>query len=327
MDKIDFVVTWVDSDDVEWQKEKSKYLNEPDSLNEENRYRDFGFFKYWFRAVEKYAPWVNKIYLVTNGQKPEWIDETNDKLVLVNHKDYIPKEDLPTFNSNVIELNLHRIEGLSEHFVLFNDDVYLNNLTKPEDFFEKGLPKDYGIYTPIIPHSDFSMILINNVRIINQHFKKKEDLKKNWKKFVNFKYGTTQFRSLLSLLWDDIPGYYNMHLTSSLLKSTFNKVWDKEYKELSDVSQHKFRQMNDLSHWLIKYWQIEEGKFVPQSKKFGKVYFMEDSKGIIKALNSDVFKVICINDTNDLKIDIAPHADMIRDVFENKFPTKSSFEI
>lgn len=327
MEKIDFVVTWVDSNDLEWRKEKSKYSGKPSELNEENRYRDFGFFKYWFRAVEKYAPWVNKVYLVTNGQKPTWINEKNNKLVLVSHEDYIPKEYLPTFNSNVIELNLHRIKGLSEHFVLFNDDVFLNNYTKPEDFFKKGLPRDYGVYTPLIPRDDFSMIVINNVRIINKHFNKKIDLKNNWKKFIYLRYGTMQLRSVLSFLWNEIPGYYNMHLTSSLLKSTFKDVWDAEFDELSRVSDHKFRQINDLSHWLIKYWQIEQGNFMPQSKKFGKVYFMEESKEIVRAMSDNIFKILCINDTNDLNMDINMHADLIKKSLAKKFPTKSSFEM
>lgn len=69
-----------------------------------------GYLKYWFRGVEKYAPWVHKIYFVTCGQKPDWLNENHDKLVLVNHEDYIPHEYLPTFSSHTIELNFHRIK-------------------------------------------------------------------------------------------------------------------------------------------------------------------------------------------------------------------------
>ena len=86
-------------------------------------------FRYWFRAVERYAPWVNKVFLVTNGKFPDWINPDNPKLVLVKHDDYIPEEYLPTFNSCAIELHLHRIKDLSEHFVYFNDDTMLNGLT------------------------------------------------------------------------------------------------------------------------------------------------------------------------------------------------------
>ncbi|KAF0493152.1 Stealth CR1 domain-containing protein [Pediococcus acidilactici] len=327
MEKIDFVVTWVDANDPNWQKCKSKYQTNVDEMNEENRYRDFDMFKYWFRAVEKYAPWVNNIYLVTNGQTPTWLNKNNKKLKLINHDEYIPQEDLPTFNSNVIELNLHRINSLSEHFVLFNDDTFINSATQPIDFFENGMPRDYGIYTPIIPHSDFWAIVFNNVRIINKHFQKRSDLKKNWKKFVSVKYGLRQLRTVLSFLWRDIPGYYNSHLPSSLLKSTFKEVWKDEGKELEKVSKHKFRQVDDLSHWLMKYWQIEEGKFMPQSKNFGRVYSMEQTKEITEALQDSKIKTICINDTNDLDLDILEYAEKIKKVLKEKFPEKSSFEL
>ena len=102
---IDFVVTWVDGNDPAWQQEKQKYT----AVNADvrvNRYREWDQLKYWFRAVEKYAPWVNKIHFVTWGHLPEWLDTTNPKLNIVNHKDYIPEEYLPTFSSHTIELHL-----------------------------------------------------------------------------------------------------------------------------------------------------------------------------------------------------------------------------
>ena len=106
-EKIDFVITWVDGNDPEWQKEKQKnlekFLNSTVQSTKvgysKNRYRDWGTLKYWFRGVEKNAPWVNKIYFVTCGQIPEWLDSKNKKLVILNLKDYMPKKYLPTFNS------------------------------------------------------------------------------------------------------------------------------------------------------------------------------------------------------------------------------------
>ena len=124
MHKIDFVVTWVDGNDVAWQAEKIRYSpKKTDSGNEENRFRDWGLMKYWFRGIEKFAPWVNHVYFITWGHVPEWLNLEHEKLSIIKHSDYIPDEYLPTFNSNVIELNLHRIPQLSEHFVLFNDDM------------------------------------------------------------------------------------------------------------------------------------------------------------------------------------------------------------
>ena len=75
------------------------------------------------------------MFFVTCGQKPDWLDETNPKLRLINHAAYIPSEYFPTFHSDTIELNLHRIPDLSERFVLFNDDMFLLRPSTPDQFF------------------------------------------------------------------------------------------------------------------------------------------------------------------------------------------------
>lgn len=134
---IDFVITWVDMNDPKWQEDFAKYSGNRDNTKNgvsEARFRDYGLLRYWFRGVEKFAPWVRKIHFVTCGQKPEWLDENNPKIHLVNHKDYIPEQFLPTFNSVVIEYYLHRIPGLAEHFVYFNDDVHIINTIGTERF-------------------------------------------------------------------------------------------------------------------------------------------------------------------------------------------------
>ena len=112
---IDFVILWVDDQDPIWIEDKNKYKGQQGNhTNNEVRYRDWQNLKYWFRAVEKYAPWVRKIHFVTCGQKPEWLNINHPKLNLVDHKDYIDEKYLPTFSSHVIELNLHRIPDLTE---------------------------------------------------------------------------------------------------------------------------------------------------------------------------------------------------------------------
>lgn len=108
------------------ENEKDKYSPiKADESNSVNRYRDWGLLPYWFRAAEKFTPWVNKIYFVTWGHIPSFLNTDNEKLRIINHKDYIPEEYLPTFSSHVIEANLHRIPSLSEHFVYFNDDTFI----------------------------------------------------------------------------------------------------------------------------------------------------------------------------------------------------------
>ena len=71
--------------------------------------------------------------------RPSWLNVANEKIVVVKHEDFIPKEYLPTFNSHTIELNLHRIKGLSEYFIYFNDDTFILDKLQEKDFFKNGL--------------------------------------------------------------------------------------------------------------------------------------------------------------------------------------------
>ena len=98
MDKIDFVIPWVDGNDPAWIAQRKKY--QPDTRDDdgESRYRDWENLQYWFRGVEKFAPWVNKVYFLTWGHVPVWLDTSNPKLQIVRHEDYIPKDYLPTFS-------------------------------------------------------------------------------------------------------------------------------------------------------------------------------------------------------------------------------------
>ena len=135
--KIDFVIIWVDGGDIEWQKQRNIYSGKDPEDLADYRFRDWENLKYWFRGVEKFAPWVNNVYFVTCGHYPKWLNLNNPKL---KHEDYIPIEYLPTFSSHTIELNLHRIKGLSENFVYFNDDFFLTKPVSPDFFFKNDLP-------------------------------------------------------------------------------------------------------------------------------------------------------------------------------------------
>lgn len=144
---IDVVYTWVDGNDVEWKKIKNHYLtlinNNPvvDDSASDSRFNDHQELKYSLRSLEKYAPFIRHIFIVTMGQKPVWIKE-HKKITFIDHKQiFTDHADLPTFNSQAIEAHLHRIPNLSEHFIYFNDDVFLGNKLEACDFFsEEGLP-------------------------------------------------------------------------------------------------------------------------------------------------------------------------------------------
>ena len=324
--KIDFVILWVDQKDINWQKEKLKYSASKCDDNI-NRYRDSGIIKYLFRSIEKYASWGNNIYFITYGHIPEWLNTDNEKIKIVKHEEFIPKEYLPTFNSNVIELNLHRIENLSENFVLFNDDLVILNFLKENDFFEKGLPKDVYVETTKKNPSKRHIIMRKNyIELVNKHYIKKEMFWKNIFKIFNFKYRSLNFETLRLLKKNEYVDFLNLHLTQSFLKSTFKQVWKLESTRLDLACKNRFRSDTDIGTAICRYIQLVSGKFLPMTIKFGKYYSISNDNSIlIKDILYGKHKIICIND-DKIDIDFDEKIIDIQNALNSKFNEKCSFE-
>lgn len=328
-DKIDFVILWVDGNDKEWLKEKSKYLRfKGDS--EVNRYRDCDNLQYLFRGIERYAPWVNKIFFITWGHLPKWLDTDNEKLVVVKHEDFIPKEYLPTFNSNVIELNLHRIDALSEKFVLFNDDLFILKETNPEDFFIGNKPTDVFVEYLVLPskYKDYHCMMISNIMaLINQHFCKQKCYEKNMQKYINPKYGNlNKVTEQTKILKNKFVGFWNFHAPQSYLKQTFRAVWEKETKNLNEACKNKFRNYSDLGHYMCRYWQLASGNFEPKKDESKYLAYQNDNTENIKELESRKYKYVCINDVY-IDIDFKKSKMEINDILNKLLPEKSKFEL
>ncbi|MCM1047691.1 MAG: Stealth CR1 domain-containing protein [Clostridiales bacterium] len=324
---IDIVIPWVDGNDIVWLNEKRKYDNQ--CLNQPSRYRDYGLMRYWFRAVEKNMNWFHKIFFVTFGHLPVWLDIDNPRLVVVNHKDFIPHEYLPTFNSSVIEMNIHRIKGLAEHFIYMNDDIFMISKIDKKFYFSKsGLPKQMLVMEYLWNYnvdSDYCYKDFNNVGIINRHFSTKGLKKKN---IFNLKYGIISNIKNIGLLISKIyPGFKQAHMSVAFLKSSFENIWDIEGEYLDNVCHHKFRHYKDVNQWLIQYWQLVNGIFSPANKmKKQKLFVLgENSELLINAINNETYKEICIND-NDTKENIDEEIEMLLEAFQKKYPDKSGFE-
>lgn len=331
MEKIDFVLLWVDDSDPLWLEEKNKYsTNELNYAESKAKFRDWDNLQYWFRGVEKYTPWVNNIFFVTWGHLPKWLNKEHPNLKIINHKDFIPEKYLPTFNSNAIELNLHRIPELSEQFVLFNDDMFLIKETYPQDFFSNGKIVDQFILNMILPDPSrptISHTNLNNTMIINKYFDKSKVVKENLFKIFNLNYGIRIFRTLLFMPLKRFSGFFNPHLPQPHFKSTFDLLWEKEYNEFDATCRNKFRDYNDISHWLLRYWNLCNGSFVPRNKRFGKYFAVTNTD---KSINSYIIgqkgKTICINDSNLIQ-DFESVKLEIQNAFQTILPNKSQYEM
>ena len=328
---IDFVITWVDMEDPKWKAEFSKYSGKKD--NEKNgvseaRFRDYGFLKYWFRGVEKFAPWVRKIHFVTSGQKPEWLDENNPKINLVNHKDYIPAEFLPTYNSVVIERYLHKIPDLAEHFVYFNDDFYIINNISTERFFKNGVPCDIAVFQYNPSWSQWYKRIKNNLRIINKHFDKKEVMARDHDKWFHKSYGSRARWNHLLKPYGKFITLRTPHNAQPYLKSTFEEVWAVAEKELTETSANRFRTVTDYTPELFRTWQICKGNFEPYNTYSDTKMFplMIKPKQAIKAIYNQSYTLICLNDNVHIR-NYAQVMENIKNAFESILPEKSSFEL
>ena len=329
--QIDFVITWVDMNDPKWQQEFALYSGKIDNTKNEiseARFRDYGFLKYWFRGVENFVPWVRKIHFVTSGQKPDWLNENHPKLHLVSHKEYIPNEFLPSFNSVVIERYLHKIPDLSDHFVYFNDDFYIIKSVNQERFFKNGLPCDIAAFLYNPGWSQWYKRIQNNIRIINQHFDKKEVMAQFHDKWFNKSYGS-------KARWNYILKPYNKFITlrtphnaQPYLKSTFEEVWAVAGKELTETSANRFRALNDLTPELFRTWQICKGNFEPYNTYRDTKMFplMLKSKQAIKAIEEQRYSLICLNDNIHIR-NYDQVMKNIQNAFEHILPHKSNFEI
>lgn len=333
MEKIDIVLTYVDGNDERWLNKRKQYTVARGMDVSNSRYRDWENLQYIFRGIEMYAPWVNKVFLVTDHQVPEWINKDCDKLVLVNHEDYIPKEYLPTFNSNVIESNLHRIEELSEYFIILNDDIFFMNTCTSEDFFKNGRPQAIFMEYPVgcggnndvFPHT-----LINNYNLLGKYFSRKEYKKRLRGKILNLNYGWYFFYNLIMYMmpFPNLFGILTPHFACPYTKDSFRKMWDLEKDMLTETNSHRFRQKEDLTIYLFHLYDVLSGNFHPHNMlKMGKmIAIREDEPYIYQIIKSKKYKLLCLNDECPEEL-FETVKKKVNVCLAEKFKNKSSFEI
>lgn len=336
---IDFVITWVDGSDVEWQKKKAFYKGTP-LENADVRFRDWDILRYWFRAVEEYAPWVHKIFFVTDNQCPEWLNREHPKLVMVDHKDFIPMEFLPTFNSHTIELNLHKIQGLSEYFIYFNDDTYINEPISPKYYFREGKPCDASLehifsskcYFPAYDMWGIGIIDYCNIQVLNAHFNRKAVIKENRRgwfgSYLGWKY---QLNSFFISLFNrkEFQHFYTPHNEKAFLKSVCQDACESESEMIAN-SCTRFRENVQVSAYYYRYWHLASNKFYP-TDVLSQRKTIQLRKGCLPDLERMLFdpkiKSLCLNDSSDCTFeDYQVLKPQVVALMERKFPKKSNFE-
>lgn len=328
---MDFIITWVDGNDPEWQKQYFKYKQGDSMSTHAARFRDWDNLQYWFRGVERFAPWVDQIHFVTWGHLPEWLNTKHPKLNIVEHKDYIPEKYLPTFNSHTIELNFHRIEELSNEYVYFNSDTFLIDETKEKDFFVNGKPCEMPLFKPITGWK-FNIILLRNISVLNKHFSLHHSIKQNPLNWFNLKYGKrNSMRNFLFYLASRVKftGFQNFHLPLSGRKETLRLIWEEEPQVMEESSINKFRNYTTVNPYLQRYWEMASNNFCPIDKrKLGKVFEFRVAPvaNAVAFIKNKEKPIVCVND-HPVMEDFEESKAKIIEAFDEILPQKSSFEL
>ncbi|MCD4718370.1 MAG: Stealth CR1 domain-containing protein [Desulfobacula sp.] len=312
---IDMVYTWVDDSDPEWLEKKEACLRLLSNDNSHHvtsfsssRFKNRDELLFSLRSVEYYAPFIRKIFIVTDGQIPKWLDIKNKKIIIVDHTDIFDDlTHLPTFNSHAIEMHLHRIMGLSDHYIYMNDDFFLRRRVNPSDFFElpNGNTKVF-FSSQRIPVENIGLDLlpvdtaaINGQKLLETHF------------YVKV---TNKLK----------------HMPYPQNKPLIKEICSK-FNEFTKTSSTKFRSKSDYSlpASFYHHYALLAGK--AQKDELPYLYADIGSRHFLSILNyirfSGKYKSFCINDTGDSSYLPSDKIDKLLDILFNKiYPYKAEFE-
>lgn len=293
---IDYVFPYVDCDDPAWVEEYNKYAPKKKTVENRwatdmSRFRSNDLLKYVFRSIEKNLSFIDKVHLIvmSDSQVPKWLDRNS--VHIIYHKDYIPEEYLPTFNSNTLETFMGNLPGVSERFIYGNDDMFITSPCTEGDFFDGQTTK---------------------FRIEERNYKPKtapgDQLRHDDKKLITGKGGKKI--------------YEVQHIITPYLMSTIKEVFEK-YKAKILPGIKKFRDKDQYNQWIFSLYQHLHKKNINKGITY-LVTEMSPRKRSVYDCYWGKYKAVCLNDSwrttqKDLKI--------VKNKLERMFPNPSKFEL
>lgn len=294
---MDAVILFVDMDDPQWQNEYEKYITLP---IDKKKFRDWGFLKYVMRGIHTYMKFIDRIHLVVmmDSQVPEWVNR--DKVNIVYHDDIIPKEHLPLFNSSSIEMFLHKIPGLSDEFIYFNDDFFPTQSLEYNDFFD-GNGKIYNHFQNISIKSGYYL----------------ENLKNNTT-MASLSLGVTEERNKIN---------FPQHIMAPFIRAEMDSCYNRT-KNFIDYSISKVRLPHNLTQYFftndLYYKGLMVDKPIPNKVLYTNKHTPLDIKN---AFFDESIKAVCINDWGEnLTYTFDEYKKHVQDILENKYNTSSIYE-
>lgn len=306
MFEVDAVITWVDGADPVHRAKRELYLAQAqadaaaqaraplhDNGTNPHRWVCSDELNYCVRSIANNAPWVGRIWIVTDDQRPviERISpEFSAKISIVDHKDIFAghADALPTFNSLSIETMLWRIPGLAEHFLYFNDDVFLTAPVSPSDFFAANGPVLRGKWTD---HSDLAACVASRDEacLLNH-------------------YNQINAAQMIGYTPDHV--FESAHVVHPMLRSVMAELFDTYPKEFGRNASFRFRDAGQfLPQSLHNHACLSDGSAaILDTRDYLHVavgataqYSAEDVSGYLRGPARDAIKFLCVNDLPEVE--------------------------
>lgn len=314
--KVDLVYLWCDDADAKWSAKRKKYLPKNDYDEQavcKGRFVQNDELKYSLRSVEKYMPWVNHIFIVSDNQIPAWLNLKNPKITMVKHEEILPKKCLPLFNSSAIECGLVNIPHLSEYFAFMNDDMLLSAPLCRDDLFTK----DGKIIC--------RMMYVKPLRQPTMYEAKILDM-----------------QNLCAQKYGYKCRYFPHHNLDVYSKSAYQECLADTNKLVQETLNNRFRTKDDWQRALVSYYMLakEYGELKIVNKyqesavawlKHNFIDFGQKDSLVLSLHNKDYSKKLCRCKPKFLCMEDGEYVDdedrsRGRDFLASLFPDKSEFE-
>jgi len=310
---IDVVLTWVDGADPQWLSKKDRYLGNSNVLppystaHLEERFKSRNELKYALRSIHMFAPFVRTIFIVTDNQVPNWLQIDNKNIKLIDHKDiFFDESALPTFNSHSIETQLHHIDGLSEHFIYMNDDMFFGKFSSKEEYFDSnGIAKVFPEPQHIVPE----LVSVDDEEYV---------------------YAGMNAVNLLEKDFNSYPSRLMMHSPYSVRRSVMYEIESRYNDIYQTTARNKYRSRSDISPISFFYCHYAHliGKAVLASIEHEYLALWTPSLALKlnKLLNTRQASNFCLNDAGVRGKYAAKIDRIVASFLEEYFPIKSPFE-
>jgi len=310
--EIDLVFSWVDGTEPGYVDERRGYMEQAGIRPPDEgaaRYRQIDELRYAMRSARAYAPWIRRIHLVTDSTPPAWLDLEHPDVRVVRSADFFEAtESLPTFNSHAIEAQLHRIPGLSEHFLYSNDDMFFGRPVAPSMFFSPG-----GVSRFIEATSRIGLGAAHPDRTGHDNAMR-----------VN--------RALLQQRFGRSISRHLEHCATPLRRSVLSELEDQFPEDFARTAATRFRSGTDISvtNSLYHYYALLTGRAVPQTD--ARVRYVETTLATTRESLRDIERhrredMFCLNDGSAPEISDETRVRLVTRFLERYFPVPAPWEL